>query len=156
MLSFLAFSVRRAAQGFWRNRVMSLAATVTMVLMLVLIVLERKPALMHAVADRLTAPLPEKARDRARHALAQFLGGLVMLVITAIGIMVPAAPGYIGTLNIAVTYGLALFDVPTKDAAAYSWFYWVGQWLPVTLLGLYFLRREGLSLRALGQAKAAD
>jgi cell division transport system permease protein len=37
MLSFLAFSVRRAAQGFWRNRVMSLAATVTMVLMLVLL-----------------------------------------------------------------------------------------------------------------------
>lgn len=37
MLSFLAFSIRRAAQGFWRNGVMSLAATVTMVLMLVLL-----------------------------------------------------------------------------------------------------------------------
>ena len=37
MLSFLAFSLRRAAQGFWRNGVMSLAATVTMVLMLVLL-----------------------------------------------------------------------------------------------------------------------
>jgi cell division transport system permease protein len=37
VLSFLAFSVRRAIEGFWRNRVMSLAATVTMVLMLVLL-----------------------------------------------------------------------------------------------------------------------
>lgn len=37
MISFVAFSVRRAWQGFWRNAVMSLAATATMVLMLLLL-----------------------------------------------------------------------------------------------------------------------
>ena len=37
MLSFLYFSIRRAWQGFWRNAVMSLAATATMVLMLLLL-----------------------------------------------------------------------------------------------------------------------
>ena len=37
MASFLYFSVRRAWQGFWRNAVMSLAATATMVLMLLLL-----------------------------------------------------------------------------------------------------------------------
>ena len=37
MISFVAFSLRRAWQGFWRNAVMSLAATATMVLMLVLL-----------------------------------------------------------------------------------------------------------------------
>lgn len=37
MLSFVAFSLRRAWQGFWRNAVMSLAATATMVFMLVLL-----------------------------------------------------------------------------------------------------------------------
>ena len=37
MLSFLYFSVRRAWQGFWRNALMSLAATATMVLMLLLL-----------------------------------------------------------------------------------------------------------------------
>ena len=31
MISFVAFSLRRAWQGFWRNAVMSLAATATMV-----------------------------------------------------------------------------------------------------------------------------
>ncbi|OGN81627.1 MAG: hypothetical protein A2X23_13450 [Chloroflexi bacterium GWC2_73_18] len=36
MLRFLVFSLRRAWQGFWRNVVMSLAATATMVLMLLL------------------------------------------------------------------------------------------------------------------------
>ena len=37
MLSFLYFSVRRAWQCFWRNALMSLAATATMVLMLLLL-----------------------------------------------------------------------------------------------------------------------
>jgi cell division transport system permease protein len=37
MLSFVLFSVSRAWQGFWRNAVMSLAATATMVLMLLLL-----------------------------------------------------------------------------------------------------------------------
>jgi cell division transport system permease protein len=37
LISFVAFSLRRAWQGFWRNAVMSLAATATMVLMLLLL-----------------------------------------------------------------------------------------------------------------------
>src|SRR4030095_3057999 len=37
MLPFLSFSLKRAWQGFWRNAVMSLAATATMVLMLLLL-----------------------------------------------------------------------------------------------------------------------
>src|SRR3954468_22040138 len=37
MIGFIAFSLTRAWQGFWRNALMSLAATATMVLMLVLL-----------------------------------------------------------------------------------------------------------------------
>ena len=37
MISFVLFSIKRAWQGFWRNAVMSLAATATMVLMLLLL-----------------------------------------------------------------------------------------------------------------------
>lgn len=37
MIAFVAFSLRRAWQGFWRNALMSLAATLTMVLMLLLL-----------------------------------------------------------------------------------------------------------------------
>ncbi|HUF05980.1 MAG TPA: hypothetical protein VMP86_01190, partial [Candidatus Binatia bacterium] len=36
-LRFIGFSVVRAWQGFWRNAMMSLAATATVVLMLVLL-----------------------------------------------------------------------------------------------------------------------
>ena len=80
-------------------------------------------------------------------------GGLVMLVITAIGIMVPAAPGYIGTLNIACVAGLALFSITKQVAIPFSWFYWAGQWIPVTLVGFWYLRREGLSLGAITHAE---
>src|SRR4051795_383997 len=37
MIGFIVFSLRRAWQGFWRNALMSLAATLTMVLMLTLL-----------------------------------------------------------------------------------------------------------------------
>ena len=37
MITFLFFSIKRAWQGFWRNALMSLAATATMVLMLLLL-----------------------------------------------------------------------------------------------------------------------
>jgi uncharacterized protein (TIRG00374 family) len=82
-----------------------------------------------------------------------WFAGLIMLVITAIGIMVPAAPGYIGTMNVACIAGLALFRVGKDLAVPFSWFYWASQWAPVTLVGLYYLQREGLSLRSLGQAQ---
>jgi uncharacterized protein (TIRG00374 family) len=80
-------------------------------------------------------------------------GGLTMLVITAIGIMIPAAPGYIGTLHIACEAGLALFAVSRKLAAPFSWFFWAGQWIPVTLVGFAFLHAEGLSLGAITHAQ---
>ena len=79
--------------------------------------------------------------------------GLTMLVITAIGIMVPAAPGYIGTMNVACVAGLALFQIGKGTAVPFSWFYWASQWIPITLVGLYYLRLEGLSLRRLGEVE---
>jgi len=82
--------------------------------------------------------------------------GLTMLVVTAIGIMVPAAPGYIGTMNVACVAGLALFQVGKGAAVPFSWFYWASQWIPVTLVGLYSLRREGLSLSRLGEAGESE
>jgi uncharacterized protein (TIRG00374 family) len=86
------------------------------------------------------------------HIDVAWYGGLLMLVITAIGIMVPAAPGYIGTLNLACVAGLALFHIGKDVAVPFSWFYFASQWLPITLVGLIYLNREGLSLRSLGEA----
>ncbi len=164
------------------------------------IAIERSRALAQAVVRRVTAHLPDEARERVTNLLGRFLeglglfrdlgkltrvfalsfamflcfafalgislwslgivlpwyAGLVMLVITAIGIMVPAAPGYIGTLNIACTAGLALFGVGKSLSVPFSWFYFFSQWLPITAVGLVYLNREGLSLRSLGQARSGE
>jgi hypothetical protein len=77
----------------------------------------------------------------------------MLLVITAVGIMVPAAPGYIGTMNLACVAGLALFSVSKELSVPFSWFYWAGQWIPVSAVGLYFLHDEGLSLHSLGRVE---
>ncbi len=160
------------------------------------IVLERKPARVHALVERLSGLLPHAHRHRGGAMLGNFVeglglfrdlprlawvfllsfamfggvvlglqasmhaldirlpwyAGLTMLVITAIGIMVPAAPGYIGTMNVACVAGLALFGVDKPLSVPFSWFYWASQWIPVTLVGLWYLRREGLSLASLGRA----
>ncbi len=80
--------------------------------------------------------------------------GFTLLVITAIAIMAPAAPGYVGTMNAACVMGLTLFGFRSRDvASSFSWFYWAAQWLPVTVVGLYYLRREGLSLASLNRAQ---
>ena len=87
------------------------------------------------------------------HLVVPWYAGLVMLVITAIGIMVPAAPGGVGTLNYACTVGLALFGVGKLQSAPFGWFWFFSQWLPITAVGLFYLNREGLSLKSLGQAQ---
>jgi hypothetical protein len=60
-------------------------------------------------------------------------------------------------MNLACVAGLALFGVTNRELAnSFSWFYWAGQWLPVTVVGLFYLRHEGLSLRSLNQAQESN
>ena len=62
-LRFIGFTIVRAWQGFWRNAMMSLAATATVVLMLVLL------AALFIVISGLNAGWPSsRARWRSRHA----------------------------------------------------------------------------------------
>ena len=39
-------------------------------------------------------------------------GSLILLVMLGLGVMIPAAPGYIGTIQFVCVYGLAIFSVP--------------------------------------------
>ena len=73
MISFVVFSLRRAWQGFWRNAVMSLAATATMIFMLLLLAgfwivqtglnasLEFVEEKVQVVADVKTTPRPGRS-----------------------------------------------------------------------------------------------
>jgi hypothetical protein len=79
---------------------------------------------------------------------------VVVLVVMAIGTMVPAAPGYVGTLQAAGTLALVQYSVPQSSAFSFTVLYHAGQWLPVTVVGLVYFMRQNLSLRRLGDLAA--
>lgn len=75
------------------------------------------------------------------------MNGIVNLATT-----IPSAPGYIGTFDAPGIAVLTAYGVPQAIAAGYTLVLHVALWLPITLLGAYFLAREGIrwtdSLRA--------
>ncbi|HVN16749.1 MAG TPA: lysylphosphatidylglycerol synthase transmembrane domain-containing protein [Anaerolineales bacterium] len=75
------------------------------------------------------------------------MNGIVNLATT-----IPSAPGYIGTFDAPGIAVLTAYGVDQAVAAGYTLTLHVALWLPITLLGAYYLTREGIkwsdSLRA--------
>jgi uncharacterized protein (TIRG00374 family) len=67
------------------------------------------------------------------------MNGIVNLATT-----IPSAPGYIGTFDAPGIAVLTAYGVEHSLAAGYTLVLYVALWLPVTLLGAYFLAREGI------------
>jgi uncharacterized protein (TIRG00374 family) len=77
------------------------------------------------------------------------MNGVVNLATT-----LPAAPGYIGTFDTPGIAVLAAFGVVAALATAYTIVLHAALWLPITLLGFYYMARE--SIRWSDFAKAAS
>jgi len=76
---------------------------------------------------------------------------LFILVLLVFAVMIPAAPGYVGTYHAACVYGLMALGVPRETAlSAAIVIHGVG-FFPVIVVGLTCLWRENLSLSALGR-----
>jgi hypothetical protein len=76
-----------------------------------------------------------------------FLQSLAFLVITCVAIAIPAAPGYWGLYEVGGVVALMLTGV-TRDASAALGFTLVvhfAQWVPITLLGLYYAAKIHVS-----------
>lgn len=67
------------------------------------------------------------------------MNGIVNLATT-----IPSAPGYIGTFDAPGIAVLTAYGVNQATAAGYTLTLHVALWLPITLLGVYFMAREGL------------
>jgi uncharacterized protein (TIRG00374 family) len=70
---------------------------------------------------------------------------MVLLVALAIGVMVPSAPGFIGTVQFVCVAVLSLFGVSSSQSLSFSVIYHVIIFVPVTVIGLIFLAAEGFS-----------
>jgi len=67
------------------------------------------------------------------------MNGIVNLATT-----IPSAPGYIGTFDAPGIAVLTAYGVNQATAAGYTLVLHVALWLPITLVGAYFLAREGV------------
>jgi hypothetical protein len=67
------------------------------------------------------------------------MNGVVNLATT-----IPSAPGYIGTFDAPGIAVLNLYGVELALATAYTFVLHAALWLPITLLGVYYMIKQGL------------
>jgi uncharacterized protein (TIRG00374 family) len=74
---------------------------------------------------------------------------MLMTAVVNLFTTIPSAPGYVGTFDKPGIEVLKSFGVAGSLAAAYTVVLHVALWLPVTLLGLFYMSRESLKWRDL-------
>lgn len=79
----------------------------------------------------------------------------VLLVVVSILIMVPSSPGFVGVYHYGAVLSLGFYGVPQAAAVSCAIVMHATQFLVVTLMGFYYLRKEHLSLREI-EAEAAQ
>jgi uncharacterized protein (TIRG00374 family) len=91
-----------------------------------------------------------------------FFGLMLMNGIVNLATTIPSAPGYVGTFDTPGIAVLSAFGLNPAVAAGYTLTLHAALWLPITLLGAYYMARTGLKwdkvqaeYRELGRAEAA-
>ena len=74
--------------------------------------------------------------------------------VVGFGVALPAAPGFFGTFHFAANVALSdVYGVAEPQALAFAFGYHFGGWIPITLIGLWYAGRLGLSLSDVGSAE---
>lgn len=71
----------------------------------------------------------------------------VILVVVSILIMVPASPGFIGVYHYGAVLSLGFYNIDQSTALSCSIVMHAAQYLVVTLVGFFYLRKEHISLK---------
>jgi uncharacterized protein (TIRG00374 family) len=88
-----------------------------------------------------------------------FSGLMLVNGLSNLFTIIPGAPGAVGTFDAGGILGMTALGIDKSLAAAYVLTLHVVLWLPVTLLGAYYMLREGLrwsDLRKAEQARATS
>lgn len=73
--------------------------------------------------------------------------------VVAFAVALPSAPGFFGTFHAAAAFALSdVYGASDAQSLAFAFGYHFGGWLPITLIGFYFLWTLGLSLGDVGHA----
>ena len=72
----------------------------------------------------------------------------------AFGVAIPSAPGFVGTFHAAAAFALGdVYGVEGARALAFAFGYHFSGWLPVTVIGLAYAWKLGLTLGEVGSAE---
>ena len=80
----------------------------------------------------------------------------VVLVVVSLMISVPSSPGYVGVFHWAVQISLQIYGLNEGEALAVAIVLHAAQYIPITLIGLYYLRKEHLTLSKVGGEEEGD
>lgn len=75
-----------------------------------------------------------------------FMSLLLVEGVVNLVLLIPAAPGGLGTFDAAAKFMLALFGIPAEQALGYALILRMALWIPITALGALFFVKEGFSL----------
>lgn len=81
-----------------------------------------------------------------------FFALLLMNGVVNLATTLPSAPGYVGTFDTPGIAVLILYGVAADLAGAYTLVLHAALWLPITLLGAFYMLREGLGWSDFGKA----
>jgi hypothetical protein len=92
---------------------------------------------------------------QAFHTPIGFTPAIIVVAVSALAVVLPSAPGYVGTLQAAFVFSLTPFGIPPEVAFAASVYYLVAQWVPVTLAGVISFFLVGIQWKDLRRAVEA-
>ncbi|RJX28124.1 MAG: UPF0104 family protein [Desulfarculus sp.] len=77
------------------------------------------------------------------------MAGVLMEVVLALALLIPAAPAFVGTFHLAAAATLAFMGADPGVAGSYAMVLWLNHFVVTTLIGIYYLWRLGLGWGAL-------
>ena len=79
---------------------------------------------------------------------------MLMTAVVNLATTIPSTPGYVGTFDAPGIRILERFGVPGSIAAGYTLVLHAALWLPITLLGFFYMAKESISWREFEVAAA--
>jgi glycosyltransferase 2 family protein len=86
---------------------------------------------------------------------AGFAAALFLQSLIALAVAIPSSPGFFGPFEAAAKLGLSLWGVAPEKAVSFAVGFHIGGFIPVTLIGIYYVWRLGLSWRDVGRSEEA-
>ncbi len=72
-----------------------------------------------------------------------------LLVVVSISILIPSSPGFVGVYHAGAVFALQQYGIGREAALSFALVLHAAQYIPITVMGFYYLKKEHLSLRRL-------